>query len=376
MIQPKILFFFFIGCFANLTSYGQDLRKAARAYYLNEHFEFDKDVISTNKIKTLEKHQLSFSDDALNYDEIIEKHVFKIDGNPEYVLKEPLGTDKSEMYFTYDRNGNLIIKEIFGIGPDLNYERIESYEWFYTEGHLRKASRFLLIDKIETEKGGHYFPQEFFLYTNDTILYNDKDTSCLVISNNPEHCKGVSLNLYPLTFEHIINTTLKFHPNNKLASKTISREDIIQINSFDLCGNSVLGNTPNKVCLKRIGNKTQCLAPQKINICNAADTITINNTKMYFFKSQSNYFQHDSGPGTQIIKNGISYYNLDFRIISSYDTTTYIRGSMIGQNKFTENKTIRISTYEYFDSGLLKKVTTKDENGKITNVIEFKIEHF
>ena len=377
MTKPDKLILILIFCFLHLSSFGQDLKKAVIDFYINTHFNFDKDLISGNKIKLIEKHQLSFNDDTLRSDILIEKHQFNTNGFPDYVYYKPVGGfDKSEIRFKYDSEGNLIKKEVYGISPSLNYKLIEWYEWFYSNGLLTKESRYLLTDKIDVEKGAHYFPEKFFLFKNDTIFYNINDTSCLVVSNNPEHCKADSISLYPPSFKNIINTTLKFHSNNRIYSKTTERESVIQKRFYDRCGNPMSGRMPNTKCLARLSDKSQCLPQEKIRICNESDTVTLNNQLVYFVKSESSRFQHDSGPGGTIIHKGISYYNPDFNIISSIDTTTYIRGSMFDERKYSEFKTIRISTYEYFENGLLKKVINKNENGKIIEVIEFKIEYY
>ena len=39
-------------------------------------------------------------------------------------------------------------------------------------------------------------------------------------------------------------------------------------------------------------------------------------------------------------------------------------------------QTIRNSQFEYFENGLLKKITVADELGKMVEVTEFKIEYY
>jgi len=43
--------------------------------------------------------------------------------------------------------------------------------------------------------------------------------------------------------------------------------------------------------------------------------------------------------------------------------------------KFSATKIVRFRDYEYFENGPLKKVITKNENEKVIDVIEYKIEY-
>nr|MBK9653668.1 hypothetical protein [Bacteroidota bacterium] len=376
MTRCEKLFACFLSCFFNLSVYSQDLKKATVDYFTGNHYYFDNTLISNEKIKSLEKHQYNYNYDTVTYDFLLEKHLFNKNGNPEYVLTKPIGSEKREVYFEYDTDGNLIKEETHGISPQLNYKIIESFEWSYNQGILLRQRRYIMTDEIPVEKGAYGFQEKIFLFSNDTILYNYTDTFIQLISNNVEQCKDISVSLYPPSFKSVINTTLKFHSNNKLYSKTVKRDTIIQSNIYDICGKEISEKKPNSRCLKLLENKTQCLPRETIRICNESDTVTLNNQLVYFIRNEGSYFQHDSGPGSVITNRGISYYNSDFKIIQSIDTTTYSRGSMGGTNQFSATKTVRINTYEYFANGLLKKIIGKNENGKLIDVVEFKIEYY
>jgi hypothetical protein len=375
--MPKnIAFFLCLGCLLPTASFTQDLSKAAQDYFLHDHFAYKPEIIAQSKIKSIESHWYYFSNDTINQAILIEKNRFNQLGKPEYRYKKPIGLEKSEIYFFYDSSGNLIKEEQYGIAPSLTYKLIATHEWSYTNGTLKRHRHFLLLDKIDVDHGGSYFPEKIFLYNNDTLVYNLIDTSVVLLTNRAEHCNDVAAGLYPTTFKTPLTITLKFHPNSKIRLKTIVRESIVQNTLFDQCGNPINGLKANKKCQTLLKEDFPCLPLEKITPCNNADTITINGQLLYFIKTNSSFFQHDSGAGTTYNHSGICYYDQDFRLLSANDTTQQIRGSMWDNIPSYSNQTIRKSRYEYFDNGLLKKITVTDEKGSLVEVTEFKLEYF
>ena len=357
-------------------SFAQDLNKATLDYFLKDHFKFNPETIAKSKIKSIEKHWYTFSDDTINQDYITEKHRFTPFGKHEYMYVKMLGFDKSENFFTYDANGNLIKEDRYGLAPSLTYKLIASYEWAYTNGTLNRQRQFLLLDKIDVEHGASYFPEKIFLFANDTLIYQLKDSSVVLLTNRPEHCKDVKTDLYPSNFKIPLTTTLKFHSNNTIRQKSIIRESIVQHNFFDPCGNPLSNPKPTEKCMKLLNPSSTCLAPEKINVCNQADTLTINKQLLYFIRTNSSHFIHDSGAGMTINQSGISYYDHNFSVVSSIDTTNYVRGTIWETKPSYSTKTIRKSKYEYFDNGLLKRITITDDQDRIIEVTENKLEYY
>ena len=369
----------FLLCFCGFIpsySLAQDLNKATLDYFLKDHFKFKPETIAESKIKSIEKHHYTYSNDTITQEYIIEKHHFTPFGKPEYRYVKMLGFDKSEYFFTYDTKGNLVKEDRYGIAPSLSYKLIASYEWAYTNETLNRQRQFLLLDKIDVEHGASYFPEKIFLFANDTLIYQLKDSSVVLLTNRPEHCKDVKTDLYPSTFKIPLTTTLKFHSNNNIRQKTILRENTVHNNFFDPCGNQLSHPKPNVKCLKLLNPSYTCLAQEKINICNQADTLSINGQLFYFMHSNTSHFIHDSGAGTTVNQIGTSYYAQHFRLVSSIDTTSIIRGSMWDNIPSQTSKNIRKSKYEYFGNGLLKRITITDEQDRIIEVTENKLEYF
>jgi hypothetical protein len=376
MNRPDKLFLYLALCMLQLGLYGQDVKMAVKDYYINEHVNLEAEHIANNKISMLEKHQYTVTDDTVSSDNLIEKYLFNENGYPEYAYYKPVGFDKGEIFFSYDTIGNLVKKEIYGISPSLQYKLIEWYEWSYTNGFLTKEKRYLLTDKVSTKKGAYGFPEKFFLFSCDTILYSHSDTSCLVITNNPEHCKTDAYRLYPPNFQFVVNTVLTFHPNNNLSTKTVTRDTHVQKSVYDQCGNPITATKPNSRCIERMADSTSCLSQEKIRICNESDTVTIDNEKVYVVSTESSFFQHDSGAGTMITTKVRAYYDLDYQIISSSATTIYQPGEMLGELLSGGQEVIRESTYAYFNSGLLEKMVTSNEKGETVEVIAVEVEYY
>lgn len=376
-----LLFFF-----SNNYVFGQDLKEATINYFTKEFYHhynnyslYDNNIISDAKIKSIEKHQFNYFNDTIYNDILRHKFIFNTKGNPDYVFYKPIFSDRIEYFFKHDSTGNLVKKEAYGPSPEGNYKIIQSFEWTYDKYGFLTRQRIYKMDNHRSVKNGTIgFPEENFLYSNEDIVYKSTDSSALIILNNIEHCKDDSINRkHPDNFKFGFSTTLKFHSNNKLCLKTIREGDsLIESKVYDKCGNRDSERKPNTKCLTLLPNRIKCMTQKEIQICNELDTVTLNKQLVYFVKKNGNGYQVDSGPGTFSSHKSISYYNLGFKIIHSIDSTTYKRSSMQDLNKFTETKTVRINSYEYFDNGIQKKVITKDENGKVINVVEHKIEYY
>jgi hypothetical protein len=373
MTRLKIIISYFFICFFQLQANSQDLRKAAIKYFLSDHNKFDNTLIYRDKIKRIEQHEYIYNADTIMDDLIVEKHLFDTMGNLEYVYKEPLGSDKLEMYYTYDAYGNLIKEEKYGISPELKYKLIQSFEWSYQNGFLIRQRRYLMANEIPTDNGSYGFPEKTFLFSNDTILYNFKDSSIFVIINNLENCKDVTVSYYPPNFGHVINTTLKFHPNNSIYSRTTMRDGGSQTNIFDSCGSQYNYEQQIPANFNIPLMKSGCLTPKEKQIFKNADTVTWNNQFVYIVNNKSSFVHHDSRGPEFINSSGFSYYNLDFKILYTETATTRSREENGGKVQIPKTATVIINSYDYYDNGLLKKIITKNEHGKILHVIEFKI---
>ena len=354
----------------------QNLYQAGLEYFINPHYFYETSTIAKSKIKSIEKHQITYSNDTVNHDFIIEKQLFNPFGKPEYVYKKPIGMEKTEIFFFYNSDGNLIKEERYGISPNLQYKLVARQEWFYSKQILTQHRSFLLCDNFPMANGAAYFPEKMFLFEIDSILYNVADNSMLVISNYLKGLPKLKEEPYPSNFKTPYTNNLTFHPNNRIASTKVIRDSIVQIKQFDACGNVLQGQTANKKCQELRKAASSCLAPTELNLCNQANTITINKELYYYVRTHFSNFVHDSEAGTAYINRGIAYYDQNFRQVSAIDTSISQKGSMWNYIPTYLTQKIRKSNFEYFENGLLKKITVTDEFGKMVEVTEFKIEYY
>ena len=375
-MSKKIAFLVSINLLFPFHSFSQDLSMAALSYFYDNHFSQKPEQIAKSRIKSIESHWYNYSNDTIKKDLIIEIQRFNKFGKPEYSYRKPMGMEKDEHFFTYDSGGKLIKEEKYGIAPSLAYKLIEIHEWSYTKEILNRHRHYLLLDKMEVENGASYFPEKIFLFTNDTLIYSPSDTSVVVLTNHRNHCLDTQIELYPSSFKTPIKTTLKFHSNQKIRTKTTRRGSLIQTQQFDDCGNSIGVVKVNKRCQEMLQNQDLCLTPGKLYACNNADTITINQQLFYFVINHSSYFQHDSGAGTTYRSDGIAYYDQQFRLINSIDTSTSVKGSLWDNIPAYSTQTIRKSHLEYDENGLLLKISVSDETGRLLEVTENKVEYY
>ena len=375
-MQKKLVPFVLLLILFPECCYTQNLYQACLDYYLNPHFFYQPSTISLSKIKFIEKHQYTYSNDTINHDFLLEKHQFNQLGKPEYVYKKPIGMEKSEFYYSYDSIGNLIKEERYGIAPSLQYKLEATHEWFYSNQILTQHRYYQLCDNFPLEHGAAYFPEKIFLYEIDSIRYNQTENSVLVLSNYTPSFSTIKAEPYPPNFKTSYSKTLTFHPNNRMASYVLKRDQIVQTKQFDECGNAFPDLSENKKCQELRKITTACLAPDELNICNQADTITINKILYFYVQTHFSNFVHDSGAGTSYENRGTSYYDQNFRQVRSIDTCFSQRGSMWENIPNYTTQTIRNSQFEYFENGLLKKITVTDELGKMLEVTEFKIEYY
>lgn len=375
----NILFLISLICYFGAEVSGQNLKSATIQYFTKDHYLFDCQIVKSNKIRLVEKYWIYYKNDSIDGEFLLEKHQFDTLGNPQYVYQKEVGADKREIYYKYDSLGNLIEKEKYGISPESNYRNIDSYEWIYDRnGFLTRQRRYLVINRIPTEKGGYGFPEEEVLFTNDSISYNSIDTAALVTSNNLENVKDVLLDtgyypVYPPNFRSETSTILKFHSNNEVYHKIVKRDSIIQRIFFDECGNPTKTKRNSKLdWLEKILSKSiKCLNPELLNILNRIDTITMNDRLLFYEEYKFNNVTHLAMGPEYTNTNGTIYYDLDIRKI--FTESTISSKSAYAPGFYQE---YRKQEFEYFEYGLLKRIVTKDENGKRVNAVEYRIEYF
>ncbi|MEZ4777580.1 MAG: hypothetical protein R3D00_30675 [Bacteroidia bacterium] len=359
--------------------FAQDLRLATIKHYTTEHYPFNNEVISNDGIQLMTKINTYYLSDSTFKEVMVEKYEFDSAGYPTYVYKKEIGSEKKEIYFIYDSLGNLISKKVFGISPELQYKNIETYEWSYDNlVFLTRQRRYLIINSIPTEHGASGFKEKYMLFSNDSISYNHKDTAVIIYKNNVENCKDVfytlgGIYLYPPNFKSVILAKLKFHPDNSLYAKVLYKESkMIQSVFYDKCSNPNNAEKPGKIeWLEKITSKEiECLSAEKLNILNRVDTISVEGRILLYENIFTSNVIHQSTAPLFIRNEGLNYYDLDLNLIYSE-----VGRSSSSAGEPTSPSLFRKYFYEYFENGLLKKVTTKDENDKIVEITEFKINH-
>ena len=395
MIKFKEIFLILTIAITN-CGFSQNLIEAAKLYSIENQFDYSPDFILEHKIKAISINKIGMFGENLG-----SLYQFNKLGFPVYTKNINIYGDSAVHIYTYDSLNNILSKTITRKSEKYPYEYMVSdlHDWLYDKNGVLIEQYKYIIDWHNYHEMTAYYCQHY--------KYDFKK-STVSLEGNCKNAKFKEVNPGYKSYDFIPQTILLLHEDGRLYPQ-----------GFVKGGSYIYKNDPDIIKLLGIEIKERdnsihndwSLFPNYAKVFNKnnilrADTITETNGKTikYFFKSDlegievlqleydtsktlvkvESYWYSDSSLSTLYSSDVIKYFEGKIICIEGY--VSALNPSLI---RLHMERSIRMAIpfktgpsesygkrlYEYYENGILKKVTIYDKDGIENGSVHYEVEY-